>query len=140
LGTDEHGIEPIHGTTLKVYRFIYRQGRPVGVHEIQKALGMASSSTAHYHVQKLLADGLVRSEENGYVVDRVFFENFVRIRKTVVPIQLGLAVFFATSLAILLVAARPPNLTSSYIMGVIVCVAALFAAAYQTLRDSRGSL
>ncbi len=64
----------VEGTTLRVYRFIFRQGHPVGVHDVQRAMGFASASTAHYHVQKLLTMGLVKSDANG--PERDYFEGF----------------------------------------------------------------
>jgi len=98
---------------------------------------MASPSTAHYHVEKLLSSGLVRPEGKGYVVDRVFLDNFIRIRRTAIPIHAALAAFFAASLAILLVAARPQTLTSGYVLGAVVCTTALIASVMQSIRDSK---
>jgi hypothetical protein len=129
----------VHGTTLRVYRFIYRQGHPVGIHDIQRGLDMASPSTAHYHVEKLLSSGLIREEEGGYTVDRVFLDNFIRIHGTVLPLQFGLAAFFAASLAILFTLARPAELTSSYVIGIAVCVVALGASVFQALRGYHDS-
>ncbi len=100
---------------------------------------MASSSTAHYHVEKLLASGLVKSEGNGFVVDRVFMDNFVRIGRTPVPIKAALVTFFAASLAIILLFARPPGLTSGYILGVAVCSVALAFSVLDTIYDIRQS-
>jgi len=97
MGSEKRNLEPLHGTTSKAYRFIYRQGHPVGEHEIQRGLGLASPSTPHYHLEKLRQNGLVREEGHGYVVDRVFLDNFVRIRRTAIPLQAALAAFFATS-------------------------------------------
>ena len=139
MGTEKPD-DSVHGTTLKVYRFIYRQGRPVAIHEIQRALGMASPSTAHYHVQKLLADRLVREEGGGYVVDRIFLDNFVRIRRTAIPLQAALAAFFATCLVVLLTIARPQVLTSGYLLGVAIALVALVASILQSVRDSRQSI
>lgn len=98
---------------------------------------MASPSTAHYHIEKLLTNGLVRSEGEGYVVDRVFLDNFVRIRRTAIPLQAALAAFFATSLVILLVVVRPETLTSGYVLGIAVVAIALVTSVLQSVRDSR---
>ena len=98
---------------------------------------MASPSTAHYHIQKLLEGGLVREEGSGYVVDRVFLENFVKIRGTAIPLQAPLAAFFATCLVILIFVVRPTILTSGYLLGVAVNVVALALAVVQSARDLR---
>jgi len=137
MGAEKSADDSVQGTTLKVYRFIYMQGHPVGVREIQERLGMASPSTAHYHIQKLLEGGLVREEGSGYVVDRVFLENFVKIGGTAIPLQAPLAAFFVTCLVILVIVVRPGILTSGYLLGVAVTVVALAVAVFQSIRDLR---
>jgi DNA-binding transcriptional ArsR family regulator len=137
MESKKQALEPLQGTTLKVYRFIHRQGHPVGVHEIQKTLRMASPSTAHYHLEKLLASGLIREEGGGYVVDKVFLDNYIRIRRTAIPLQAALAAFFATSLIILVIVVRPDTLTSGYLLGVAVTIIALIATTFRSIRDSR---
>jgi hypothetical protein len=140
MGTEVPDDNSVQGTTLKVYRFIYRQGHPVGIREIQNALKMASSSTAHYHVQKLLARGLVQEKDDGYVVDRVFMNNFMRIRETAIPLQAALAGFLATGLVILLTLTRPADLTSGYVFSLVIITVALVASVLQSIRDFRQSI
>ncbi len=41
---DEEDV--LKGTTLKVYRFIYRQGKPMGIHDVQRGLTLSSPSVA----------------------------------------------------------------------------------------------
>jgi predicted DNA-binding transcriptional regulator len=81
------GEESLAGTTLRVYRYIYKYG-PVRLHDIERALGFSSSSTAEYHINKLLRLGIVRAAEAeaGYVADRIVFENMLRVRRTVIPV------------------------------------------------------
>ena len=75
-------------TTLRVYRYLYKQGgKPVGVHEVQNGLSLSSPSVAHYHIRKLVEQGLAKEEAGGYVVDKVLFENMIRIRRSVIPFQ-----------------------------------------------------
>lgn len=47
------------GTTLKVYRLLYKEGKPLGLFEVQKMVGLSSPSVARYHLDKLLNQGLV---------------------------------------------------------------------------------
>ena len=73
----------LRGTTLRIYRYMYKQGKPVGLREIQRALGLSSASIPQYHINKLIAAGLVQHQANvyGYSVDRLVFENMIRIRR-----------------------------------------------------------
>jgi predicted DNA-binding transcriptional regulator len=77
----------LKGTTFRVYKLLYTEGRPLGIHDIQKALGLSSPSVSQYHVKKLVSAGLVREQESekgtGYIVDKVVFENIIRIRSSV---------------------------------------------------------
>lgn len=128
---------PLGGTTLRVYRYLYKTGKPLGIHDVQRGLGLSSASLAEYHLKKLLRDGLIREETDGYVVDRVMFENMVRLGRWVLPFQSAYAAFFATTLIVMITIMRPEVLTSSYVFAVIVNVAALGFAAYETLKAAR---
>src|SRR5579871_6905884 len=99
----------LRGTTLRIYRFMYREGRPLGLHEIQRALGLSSASIPQYHINKLIKAGLVKEEANGggYYVDRLVFENMIRIRRSLIPFQTTYTIFFCTTREILLIALRP---------------------------------
>ena len=117
----ESDDDVLKGTTLRVYRFIFREGKPVRIYEIQRALKLSSPSLAQYHVSKLLRVGLVKESENGYTVDRVVFGNLVRVRRMVVPFQITYAIFFAAALVVMLTVLRPPTLTSLYVFALVVC-------------------
>ncbi|MGI0085751.1 MAG: winged helix-turn-helix domain-containing protein, partial [Nitrososphaerales archaeon] len=111
-GENSKGI--LHRTTLKVYRFIYKHGdktNPVGVHEVQRGTGLSSPSLSQYHIRKLVSAGLVKEVGEGYVVDRIIFENMIRIGRMRIPFTTSLVAFFAASLAILTVLLRPATLT-----------------------------
>src|SRR5271165_5160677 len=75
------------GKTLTVYRLLYREGKPLGVHEVQTKAGLSSPSLAFYHLNKLVDEGWVEQKEGGYVVNRLLFENMIRIRRSVIPLQ-----------------------------------------------------
>lgn len=147
------------GTTLRVYRYLYRAGKPCGIHEIQRGLGLSSSSVALYHVRKLLDAAMIRedqgaassSEENalqqaerestdgekrttGYVVDRLLFDNMIRIRRSLIPVQVGYSIFFATALAVLLFLLRPAVLSGAYVFAITTIVIAVGIFVYQTIK------
>jgi hypothetical protein len=67
---DENKQEEISGNTLRVYWYILKKGENCGVREIQRALGFSSSSSAHYHLEKLADKGfLVKNEYGSYEVN-----------------------------------------------------------------------
>jgi hypothetical protein len=118
-GTDD--IATLQGTTLRVYRFLYKQGRPARIPDIQKGLKLSSPSVAQYQIAKLLRAGWVRETDRGYVVDRVVLGNLIRIRRMVLPYQVTYTVFFAAALAVLLTVLSPPGpITSTYAFAVAV--------------------
>ena len=136
--TSKKSEDVLGGTTLRVYRYIYRHG-PVRLHDLQRALGFSSSSIAEYHVQKLLRLGLLRPAEReaGYVVDRLVFENMLRIRRTIIPIWTTFVVFFACSLVAVTVIL---NSASSHIYSITVIAVALVVSVYEALRSIEKSI
>jgi hypothetical protein len=151
---DSRGEPELTGTTLRVYRYLYRAGKPCGIHDIQRGLRLSSSSVALYHVRKLLAAGLIkeaggavqdageeksREEANsgkasGYVVDKVIFENMIRIRRSLIPVQVAYAIFFATALVILISLLRPAVLSGAYVFALIIIMIACAIFSYQALK------
>ena len=124
----------LEGTTRKVFRYMYRQREPVGVHDVQRGLGLSSPSVAHYHINKLLKAGLLKEEGEGYVVEKTTFENMIRIRRTVFPLQTGAAAFFLTALIILLTVMRPIQLSSTYSFAVVVILIAFLVSSFEAYK------
>jgi hypothetical protein len=124
----------LKGTTLRVYRYMYRTGTPLGIHDVQRGLELSSPSVAEYHIRKLASAGLIQERESGYTVDRVMFENMIRIRRTVIPFQTTYAIFFAATLVILLVVLRPTTITSVYVFAVAINTVALLVSIYEAIR------
>ena len=108
-----------------------KQGTPLGISDVQKGLGLSSPSVAQYHIRKLLQLGLIREEQAGYVVDRVVFENIIRIRRFSIPVQTAYVAFFSVTLLILLVFLRPAAMTSVYFFALVINAAALAVSAYE---------
>lgn len=115
------------GTSLKVYRLLYRVGKPLGVREVQRGANLSSSSVALYHIRKLLQAGLIREEAGGYVVDRVVFENMIRIRRSLIPLQVAFAVFYVVMLAALIILFRPNNFLTAplFLFSLVVTASAI---------------
>jgi hypothetical protein len=140
-GSPSESDDVLRGTTLRIYRFMYREGRPLGLHEIQRALGLSSASIPQYHINKLIKAGLVKEDEggSGYYVDRLVFENMIRIRRSLIPFQTPYTIFFCTTLIILLTVLTPQNLNSLFLFAVAINSVAIFifaSQAYRTLRKS----
>jgi len=124
----------LRGLTLKVYRFILKNNRPIGIREVQRALGLSSPTLALYHINKLEEAGLVRRELNGYVADRIILRNLIRFRKVLIPRNFFYTVFFVTSLIFLAVLLRPPILTREYIFSLAVVSVAVATSVYETIK------
>jgi hypothetical protein len=93
----EEKKEEISGNTLRVYWYILKKGEYCGVREIQRALGFSSSSTAHYHLEKLVDRGfLLRNNYGTYNVNSKVktgtISHFVFVHGFVFPRQLLYAV------------------------------------------------
>jgi predicted DNA-binding transcriptional regulator len=127
----------LKGTTYKVYRYILKQNRPVGISEVQKGLRLSSPSVSQYHIRKLLRLGMIREEQNGYVIDKMVLENIVRIRRVSIPIQTGYVAFFGVTLIAMLIFLRPAIISSLYLFSIIVNVAALTISTWEMRKSLR---
>jgi len=63
-GEEKKSVD-ISGNTLLVYYYLLKNGQEHGVREIQKALGFSSSSSAHYHLEKLIHKGILTKDAYG---------------------------------------------------------------------------
>jgi DNA-binding transcriptional ArsR family regulator len=131
VGSDEAG-DVLRGTTLKVYRFVLKSGKPIGVREVQRALELSSPSLAAYHLSKLEEAGLLRQEKGEYSVNKVFLESMIRIRHFLIPKYLFYSVFAFSALIIELTLLRPPALTSSYFFSTTATF--ILALCYETAK------
>ena len=80
----------ITGNTLKVYSYLLTNTKPIGVRELQRALGFSSPSIAFHHLSKLIEWGLVdRNKENKYFVSKPIkigiLKQFVIVFKWFIP-------------------------------------------------------
>jgi DNA-binding Lrp family transcriptional regulator len=124
----------LRGLTLKVYRFILKNDKPVGIREVQRALNLSSPTLSLYHINKLEEAGLIKKEFNGYVADRIILENLIRLRRILIPRNFFYMIFLTTSLVMLAVFLRPPMLTREYIFSLAVISIAAATSVYETIR------
>lgn len=128
----------LRGKTLKVYLYVLKQGRPVGVREVQRELGFSSPSVAFHHIEKLTRLGIIEQDSGGnYVlskkVDPGILQAFVNVGRFSLP-RLGFyAVFFTTVAVAYLVIDR--NFLDLY--AVVGTVGAAAAFWFETARTWR---
>lgn len=139
-GKKKDNPSSLTGTTLHVYRYLFKMGTPTGIREIQRGLNLSSTSVVEYHVKKLVSMGLVKSTENSqYFVDTIVFENMIRIRRSLIPIQMGYLAFFVTSFVILWFVLRPSTITNDYIFGLVIAAVGCGIFGYEAVSTIKRS-
>jgi DNA-binding transcriptional ArsR family regulator len=124
----------LKGLTLRVYRFILKNEKPVGIREVQRALRLSSPTLALYHMNKLEEAGFIKKELGGYVADRIVLENFIRLRRILIPRYFFYTMFFITSFVFLVMFLRPAILTRDYIFSLGVLSVAAGTSVYETIK------
>ncbi len=87
-------LRVLGGTGLRVYMYMLRRSRPVGVREVQRALGFRSPSTARHHLERLVELGLAERTSEGYRAKPPrsgLLTLYIQARGRVVPRLVGLA-------------------------------------------------
>jgi DNA-binding transcriptional ArsR family regulator len=133
--------EVLKGTTLEVYRFLLKSNKPVGVRELQRALGLSSSSVAMYHLSKLEDAGLLKRVGTNYTVAKFLLENNVKISRYIIPRYFFYTLFALAVLMIELTLMRPSFLGREYVFSLAATSIFIFFFGYETLKTwLRGSL
>lgn len=88
----------IHGKALKIYLYMLKMSRSVGLSEIQRKLGFKNPSHVAYYLDKLISLGLVRRNGRGkYSVSKEVkigvLKYFIRIGRRYLPRYLFYATF-----------------------------------------------
>jgi len=109
----------------------------VGIHEVQNGLGLSSPSVAHYHIRKLVEEGLVKEGQSGYLVDKVLFENMIRIKKSIIPVQAAYLTLFLSSLAVLLIFLRAPTISGDYLFAIFLSLMGIVIFSLETTKMFR---
>ena len=124
----------LRGLTLKVYKYILQNDRPVGIREVQRGLNLSSPTLALYHMNKLEEAGLIKKEADGYVADRIVLQNLIRLRRVLIPRNFFYMIFLLTSLVMLIVFLRPPTLSREYVFSLAVISVAGAISVYETMK------
>ncbi len=87
------------GTSLRVYLFLLYKRKPVGVRELQRALGFRSPSTARHHLERLVELGLAEKTSDGYTARRPtgLLGLYVSLRGKIVPRLFAATAFSVTA-------------------------------------------
>ena len=138
MSAAEKNEEVLRGKTLLVYRFIIAKNEPVGVREIQRKLKFSSPSLAHYHIDKLKDEGLIKEDAGGYIPDRIILKNLVRFRNTLIPRFFFYFLFFTFGFIVELTVLVPPIITREYLVAVMFTLVASVVFGAETYRHRRG--
>ena len=92
-------------TALRIYLLLIREGRPMSIREVQRALGLSSPGQVHHHLERLRGLGLVVRTPEGYKAVRKngVVEGAVILWSNVVPrsaFYLGFSAAFALAYAV----------------------------------------
>jgi DNA-binding transcriptional ArsR family regulator len=94
----------LRGKAWKVYWLLLKNGHPMSVREVQRALHFSSPSVANHHLEQLRELGLVEKQDIGghyYLVSQVkigVLRHFVKLGKLLFPRYFFYAVFSTTLL------------------------------------------
>lgn len=133
------------GTTLNVYSYVVKQGKPVGPREVMRGANLSSPSVAYWHLQKLENAGLL--EKNGageYVVkEKTSISGHVWIGRNLVPRLMCYSLFFLGILVIeaailsvqFLFNGQTPSLALFYLIATNAIAFVLFLAEGLLLRQ-----
>jgi len=100
---DENKLEyALRGKAWKVYWLLLKNGHPMSVREVQRALHFSSPSVAHHHLEQLRELGLVEKQNIGghyFLVSQVkigVLRHFIKLGKLLFPRYFFYAVFSTT--------------------------------------------
>lgn len=124
----------LKGSTLEVYRFLLKSGKPVGTREIQRALNLSSPSLAAYHLTKLEEAGLLKKENGNYAINKVVLEDCVKVSRFLIPRFLFYAIFAVLLVVTELTLLRPTIITSFYFFATVGTLICALAFCYETAR------
>lgn len=113
----------LRGKTLKIYLYMLKQGKPVGVREVQRELGLSSPSVAFHHLDKLMRLNVVEKDQmDNYViakkVDPGILQAFISIGRFSVP-RVGFYAAFFTTVAMAYIAFNLRDLSVLAVVGTL---------------------
>jgi len=94
--------EELEGTTLKVYVYVVKEGKPVGPRDVMRGVNLSSPSMAYRHLQKLENLGLLEKNTYGqYIVkEKTGIKGHLWIGRNLVPRLIFYSFFFIGILSV----------------------------------------
>lgn len=94
--------EELEGTTLKVYVYVVKEGKPVGPRDVMRGVNLSSPSMAYRHLQKLENLGLLEKNAYGqYIVkEKTSIKGHLWIGRNLVPRLIFYSFFFIGILSV----------------------------------------
>ena len=133
------------GTTLNVYSYVVKKGKPVGPREVMRGANLSSPSLAYWHLQKLENSGLLQKNESGeYIVkEKTNISGHIWIGRNLVPRLMCYSLFFLGILVIetaiisvqFFYSGEIPNLVLLYLIATNAIAFALFLGEGLLLRQ-----
>jgi hypothetical protein len=130
--------DELEGSTLNVYAFVVKEGKPVGPREVMRGANLSSPSTAYRQLQKLESFGLIQKTVYGsYVVkEKTNVSGHLWIGKNLVPRLVCYSLFFfgllSVEAAILIVQFISLDLTPSLAVMYLFPITGLSAVLFLT--------
>jgi len=92
--------EILEGTTLNVYLYVIKKGKPVGPRDVMKAANLSSPSVAYRHLQKLEDLGYLQKNDYGEYVgkSKAHVKGFVWIGRRLIPKMWSYSLLFTAIL------------------------------------------
>jgi len=129
------GEEELEGTTLKVYLYVVKEGKPVGPRDVMRGTNLSSPSVAYRHLQKLETLGLLQRNAHGEyrVKEKTSIKGHLWIGRNLVPRLIFYSFFFIgilsveiATIAIRLVVGEPLQMDFIFLTFITVVAMALF--------------
>jgi hypothetical protein len=102
--------DELEGTTLKVYLYVIKEGKPVGPRDVTRGTNLSSPSVAYRHLQKLESLGLIEKDNYGqYIIkEKIGIKGHLWIGRSIVPRLMFYSFFFMGifSIELVIVAVR----------------------------------
>ncbi|MCS6784080.1 MAG: hypothetical protein NZ581_02650, partial [Candidatus Caldarchaeum sp.] len=134
LSFDRKRVEAeLRGRSLEVFLYVLRAGKPVGVRDVQRGLGLSSPSVAHHHLEKLHSLGVLQKDEKGSytAVDKVdvsVLQSFVLLGGKFLPRMAFYAALFTTFTILYLLTHLDAPDPYALSLGVVASAATIYEA------------
>jgi DNA-binding transcriptional ArsR family regulator len=132
--TKEESTDILKGTALDIYRCLLKTDKPLGIREVQRALGLSSPSVAQYHLLKLEHAGLLKREGGNFIINKVLLESRIKINRFLIPRYLFYSVFAGIILLIELIFLRPDVLNREYFFFTVATLIFVLIFCYETAK------